>query len=157
MERLTDYLEKLGILNVLMIPRLVSLQKMQSKLQVVVRVTGWGFLTCLNNFMFSFLSFPDYKAVVGCSCGLVLHISYKQACRDCVLHMWLVFPVVGGWMDGWRSGCNGGAWKVALCPLQPKEPCVIRACWLSSGAQRSGFARGFALVLVYITALFCWV
>lgn len=39
-QRLTNYLEKLEILNVVMIPRLVTLQKMQNKLQVVIGVTG---------------------------------------------------------------------------------------------------------------------
>lgn len=85
--------------------------------------------------MLSFLSFSNYRAVVGCSCGLVLHMSCKQACRDVVLcHMCdLCAP---WWMDG-------GAWKVALCPFSPKQG-VIRECWLSCNAQRAGFAQGFA-------------
>lgn len=44
------------------------------------------------------------------------------------------------------------------CPvsLQSTVQCVIRECCLSSDAQRSGSARGFAPVPVYITAAFCW-
>lgn len=153
-QRLPNYLEKLEILNVVVIPRLVTLQKMQNKLQIVVGVTGWGFLTCLNNLMFSFLTFSDYRAVVGCSCGLVLPtLAANRPCRARVLcHMCDLCSLWG--MDAGLAVMEEPG-RLSSVPSVPSLVCdqgmlALQCC------TRICFCTGFAPARVYITAQLCW-
>lgn len=80
------------------------------KLLDLKEVTGWDFLTCLNNLTFSFLYFTDLQrdwfSTEENRMQLWLSLDFQHIARYYLWRMWLIFTVL------YVGLINGGVWKV---------------------------------------------